>query len=407
MSSSKAELSGKILVVDDNEMNRDMLSRRLARRGLMVEVAEDGSRALEMIESGDFDLVLLDIMMPGIDGYEVLERVRREHGAMDLPIIMATARSESEDVVRALKIGANDYVTKPFDFPVVMARVRTQITLKISRDELARAHRRMKKDLEAAARIQQTLLPPKEPEVRGARCAWRYVPCDELAGDTLGVVSLDQEQTGLYVLDVSGHGVPAALLSFTLSRMISETAPGSSPLRTGGPDGEVPADPDEVMLELSRLFPHDPETRKYFTMVYGLYDARNRVFSYCSAGHTPLVHVPVVGEPSLFETTGPPVALIPPILGAPSYSTREISLQPGDRLYLLSDGLPEAENVSRDEEFGMARIAEVLEKGRILDLEESLENLLKRVWEFGGGTGPDDDVSLLAIEAGEAGVGGS
>ena len=395
-----SEVSGKILVVDDNEMNRDMLSRRLARRGLTVEVAEDGSRALEMIETGDFDLILLDIMMPGIDGYEVLERVRREQGAMDLPIIMATARSESEDVVRALKIGANDYVTKPFDFPVVMARVRTQITLKHSRDELARAHRRMKKDLEAAARIQQTLLPPEEPEVAGARCAWRYVPCDELAGDTLGVVGMERGRTGLYVLDVSGHGVPAALLSFTLSRMISGNTADTSPLRIRGPEGEEAASPDEVMLELSRLFPHDPETRKYFTMVYGLYDAGRRVFSYCSAGHTPLVHVPVVGEPGLFETTGPPVALIPPILGAPSYSTKEIPLQPGDRLYLLSDGLPEAEDASGNEEFGMTRIAGVLKEARELDLEESLEFLVKSVWGFGGGRAPNDDVSLLAIEVG-------
>jgi len=150
---------GTLLVVDDNEMNRDMLSRRLVRIGHKVEVAEGGLQALEMIEATDFDIVLLDIMMPGIDGYETLERIRADHDSGDLPVIMATAKDASEDVVVALKLGANDYVTKPFDFPVVLARVQTQLQLKRSREALARAHRRMKKDLEAAARIQAACLP--------------------------------------------------------------------------------------------------------------------------------------------------------------------------------------------------------------------------------------------------------
>jgi len=140
---------GTLLVVDDNEMNRDMLSRRLARRGHSVLVAEDGYRALELIDSEEIDVVLLDIMMPGIDGYEVLERIREEHTAGDLPVIMATAKDETRDIVKALKLGANDYVTKPFDFPVVVARVHSQLSLKRSRDALAAAHERMKLDLEA------------------------------------------------------------------------------------------------------------------------------------------------------------------------------------------------------------------------------------------------------------------
>ena len=194
---------GTLLVVDDNEMNRDMLSRRLAKRGYEVLVAEDGYRALEMIEEQDFDVVLLDIMMPGIDGYEVLERLRREHGPGDLPVIMATAKDESQDIVRALELGANDYVTKPFDFAVVRARVSTQVALKKAQQALAAAHARMKKDLEAAARIQQSFLPTGDPGIDGVRFAWRYEPCDELAGDTLNIIPLDDKHVAVYVLDVS------------------------------------------------------------------------------------------------------------------------------------------------------------------------------------------------------------
>jgi sigma-B regulation protein RsbU (phosphoserine phosphatase) len=348
MHSSTGDASTRILVVDDNEMNRDMLSRRLAKRGYEVEVAEDGARALEMIGNARYDLVLLDIMMPGIDGYEVLVKIREDHGPGELPVIMATARTESEDVVRALKMGANDYVTKPFDFPVVLARVRTHASLKRSQDALKQAHHRMKKDLEAAAGIQRTLLPTENPVVEGARCTWRYVPCDELAGDTLNVVVLDGATVGLFLLDVSGHGVPAALLSVTLSRLLSDVSRESSILwindsRTG--ESRL-ATPTEVAGELSRRFPYDEENHQYFTMVYGVLDTARHMFTFVSAGHTPVIHISESGEPTLHGSTGPPIALLPPMVAPAGFTQVELALRPGDRLYLLSDGIPEAADSS-------------------------------------------------------------
>ncbi|MFB3895415.1 MAG: response regulator [bacterium] len=125
----KIEL-GKLLVVDDNELNRDMLSRRLKRIGHTVEIAVDGKQALEMIVQGNFDLILLDIMMPEISGIEVLKTLRQRFTVAELPIIMVTAKDQSEDIVEALSLGANDYVTKPIDFPVCNARVQTQLSLK-------------------------------------------------------------------------------------------------------------------------------------------------------------------------------------------------------------------------------------------------------------------------------------
>lgn len=119
-----------ILVVDDNEDNRRMLSLRLTRRGYNVEVAQDGYEALAKIENQKFDMVVLDIMMPGMDGLEVLTTIRQTYSLAELPVIMATAKDESDDVVKALKLGANDYVTKPIDFPVLIARAQTHLTLK-------------------------------------------------------------------------------------------------------------------------------------------------------------------------------------------------------------------------------------------------------------------------------------
>ena len=117
-------------------MNRDMLSRRLQRRGYDVATAHDGNRALEMIRDHRFDLVLLDVMMPGLNGLEVLKILRESHTATHLPIIMATAREESAEIVNALRLGANDYVTKPLDFPVALARIQTQLALKRAAEQV-------------------------------------------------------------------------------------------------------------------------------------------------------------------------------------------------------------------------------------------------------------------------------
>jgi len=129
---------GTLLVVDDDPANRDMLARRLQRRGHTVAAAESGEAALAMLKARRFDLVLLDVMMPGISGLEVLEALRRDTAMADLPVIMATARDGSEDTVAALRLGANDYVTKPLDFPVVQARVETHLGLKRAMDEVQR-----------------------------------------------------------------------------------------------------------------------------------------------------------------------------------------------------------------------------------------------------------------------------
>ena len=120
---------GTLLIVDDDAGNLDLLARRLEASGYTVEVAEDGRSALRRLEEQPFDLVLLDVLMPGMSGIEVLEAIRHERDGTELPVIMATALGGSEDTVEALRRGANDYVTKPFDLPVVLARVETQLSL--------------------------------------------------------------------------------------------------------------------------------------------------------------------------------------------------------------------------------------------------------------------------------------
>jgi len=416
-----AEL-GTLLVVDDDELNRDMLSRRLERKGYCVVVSPDGPGALALAADRAFDLVLLDVMMPGLSGLEVLKLLRERHPAIDLPVIMATARDQSEEIVHALQLGANDYVTKPLDFPVVMARIETQLLLKRSVAETVRLkqdlaernqaleesnarlrqiNRRMEHDLRTAARIQASLLPRRIPTFPTARFAWHFEPCDELAGDSLNVVALDDRRVGLYVLDVSGHGVASALLSVTLSRLLSSPRDPSSvlvrPLDDLDADGSrgLPMPPSEVADELSRRFPFDLATGQYFTIIYGVFDVITGEFQYVSAGHPGLAYVPALGPPRIIDVPGFPIGL-----AADPYESRSLRLEPGDRLYLYSDGVTEAMSPA-DVLYGAERMLSGLRQGRAEPLANSVSNVLTDVRSWSGGR-LRDDISLVAVEFGPA-----
>jgi sigma-B regulation protein RsbU (phosphoserine phosphatase) len=372
--------SPRLLVVDDDEMNRDMLSRRLARKGFDIAVAPDGATALEAIEGDEFELVLLDIMMPGIDGFQVLERLRRDYSPLELPVIMATAKGASDDIVTALGLGANDYVTKPLDFPVVLARVETHLALRNATREVAAAHERMKNDLEAAAKIQLSLIPKEQPKVEGCTFAWRYRPCDELAGDIFDVFPLAGDRVGLYLLDVSGHGVPAALLSVTLSRVLSQMSTDE-------------LTPGALAAHLNRRFPMDPETRQYFTIAYGELDLAARALTWTSAAHPGPVLVDRNGRSRALPAEGLAIGWFPHA----EYEERREGLAPGDRLYFFSDGVVEAAN-DEGKEFGIERLQECVSRHREQSLETSLDELLAEVVSWSGDDGPADDVSLLAFE---------
>ena len=137
-----SQRQGSLIIVDDNQMNRDALSRRLERKGYAVQVAEDGQQALERISQYPFDLVLLDVEMPGMSGLDVLQVLRDTYSPTQMPIIMVTAKTQSADIVEALRLGANDYVTKPIDFPVALARIHTQLSHKWAVEDLRESEER-------------------------------------------------------------------------------------------------------------------------------------------------------------------------------------------------------------------------------------------------------------------------
>ena len=383
----------RVLVVDDNEMNRDILARRLSRIGLNVDTAEDGNTGLDKILTGEYNLVMLDIMMPDIDGIEVLKRTREFFSKTELPVIMATAKDEGADLAEALSLGANDYVTKPLDFKVVRARVDNVLGYTQAANELAVANERMRSDLEAAARVQQSLLPDEHVDVEGAEFMWHYRPCDELAGDGLNVFKCDDENVAMYVMDVSGHGVAAALLSVSVTHHLSQLIGSSDESAQCDMTAENVVSPAWLASNLNALFPMQSVGRHYFTFVYGVLNVKTRQFCFVSAGSPGPLVVHADGTSEVHDVPAVPIGMFPDS----EYVDTVIQLQQGDRLYLHSDGLYEERHPETREEFGRARMQQALCAAAGAPFIVSLDKLLQSVIDWHGSEALSDDVAVMAV----------
>ena len=400
--SGTSELAS-ILAVDDTPANLQVLAGMLKDRGYRVRPVPSGKLALAAAHRDPPDLILLDINMSEINGYEVCEHLKADAVLRKISVIFISALTEPLDKMKAFATGGVDYLTKPFQIEELHARVEThlklrrlQVELEQTNARLERANSRMSRDLKAATKIQQSFLPRAAPGIEGAKFAWGYQPCDELAGDGLNIIPLGEGKVGLYVMDVSGHGVAAALLSVTLSRFLSPPSEPSSILIQHRHVGDrldfTP--PAEVADRLNRLFPYDAATEQFATLLYGVLDVSTGDFHHVSAGHPGPIHLPMGEPPRILESLGFPIGL-----AEEPYGELGVRLSAGDRLYLYSDGIPDAMNPS-GERFGDARLLEAISRLRVEPLDQGIAALLSEVSRWPGGEKPQDDISILAIEVG-------
>jgi len=269
--------------------------------------------------------------------------------------------------------------------------IQSDVTIRrLAEDGLRKAKQALEHDLRLAARVQQALLPPPEIQAGELRVAHAFHPCDDLAGDGVGVVLLPDNRLGIYLLDVSGHGVGAALLSFTLAHLLSPTIEGSLLTENDGA-GTSAVPPSRVAERLNRQFPMD-RTRQYFTLVYGVADPSSGRFQYVLAGHPAPVRLPRTGPPTPVAGAGLPVGMIDEV----AYDDETLTLEPGDRLYCYTDGATEALNAA-EEEFGLDRLIAGIDRWRGLPLRAGLDRIAAEVRAWSGGP-LKDDISLIAIE---------
>jgi sigma-B regulation protein RsbU (phosphoserine phosphatase) len=278
----------------------------------------------------------------------------------------------------------------------VTERREAEAALRAAKSELEVVNENIHHDLDTAARIQRALLPMSLPQPPGFRFAWHFLPSAQLAGDTLNVLWLGPDQVALYIADVSGHGVSAALLSVTLSRWLSTTPEQLSLLTpdSASPTGYRISSPAEVAERLNQQFPFDARTGQYFTLIYGILTLSSLDFRYVSAGHPPVVHVPHGQTARALQTEGFPIGLV----RSPGYEENIVHLSPGDRLMLVTDGLTEAADTT-GEQFGLARVIDAAEASRGHLLESQLDHIVESARQWCACPAFDDDVSLVAVEA--------
>ncbi len=275
--------------------------------------------------------------------------------------------------------------------------VRDALTLLESvNQQLTGANRRMKRELAAAAKMQQALLPDRVPETPTVRFHWKLIPCEELAGDILNIFRLDADHVGIYLLDVTGHGVAAALLAVSASRMLSpvgnvETLPCEANHEESHSYRLL--EPAEVANNLNRIFPWEPESGQFFTLIYGVLNLRRLTFRYVSAGHPPPIHLKVSGDAVLPRGKGLPIGL-----SETPYEEQVIQMTPGDRLWIYSDGVTETANQNH-EAFGNNRLLDTLRRQAETPLEKGMEALLAELRAWRGNRPLEDDISLVAVDA--------
>jgi serine phosphatase RsbU (regulator of sigma subunit) len=378
----------RILVVDDNEANRDMLSRRLARQGHGVEMAAGGQEALRRLGAEPFDLVLLDIMMPEMNGYEVLERLKADPVLQHIPVIMITALNEMESVVRCIEMGAEDHLPKPFNATLLKARVESSLARKRLRDREQVVSRAMARELEIGRNIQAGFLPDTLPLIPGWEIAARFQPARQVAGDFYDAFSLDDRgRTALVVADVCDKGVGAALFMAvfrSLLRVLLRESYASQPARS---------DLEHIPHAVRVLSDYNANTHgsasMFATLFFAALDPATGVLTWVNAGHDAPAILRGGTVLTRLEPTGPAVGLLPGL----EFGVRALTLEPGDTLLAFTDGVADARSPD-GASYGEPRLFAAAGAPSVQGMLSAIDADLAA---HTAGAEPFDDITLLAV----------
>ena len=401
----------RILIAEDERITRATLVRHLEGWGHSVTASEDGEKAWEQFQAGGFDIVVTDWEMPHLSGLELVKRIRASAAATYVYVIMLTSRSDKSDIVSGIEAGADDFVSKPFDREELRVRllageriVRLERALNEQNAELRDANDRIRDGLQAAARVQRAMLPKKAIENGRVRAAWTYVPTDELGGDAIGLELISDRYLIAYVIDVSGHGVPAALLSVTAMHALAtagDAGEGASLLLNsqrggGGGDGGLGPvqSPARTVAELNRRFCASDNDGRFLTMVLFALDTQTGRATFARAGHPYPVLVRARGCVALGEDGGLPLGVV----DGGDFPDVALTLQPGDRFFLHSDGFLEQARPSDGEQFGEERLQSLLVSLADAPGPQLVTRSIDALAEWAGEGGFVDDMSLVMIE---------
>jgi sigma-B regulation protein RsbU (phosphoserine phosphatase) len=382
MSKQQTEPSENILIVDDTPANLRLLSQILSDRGYGVRAVTSGSRALESVLITQPSLILLDIRMPEMNGYEVCERLKQDSRTQDIPIIFISALNEIADKVRGFNVGGVDYITKPFQFEEVLARVETHLALRRLQKQLQDANRKFEQELALAGSLQASFFPSEPPHVPGWELSVVLKPARETSGDFYDVYMLPNGRLAILVADVVDKGAAAALymaLSWTLIRTYAR---------------EYPDQPERALCSANSRIISDTDASRFVSVFFGILDPLSGSFVYCNAGHNP----PILfskGEEENFTQLSK-TGLILGILENETWGQGRVDLKPGDVLVHYTDGVTEAQNMEGDL-YGAKRLIQCVQTHLGCSAEDLQKAILADIHGFIGHAPQFDDIALVVL----------
>jgi sigma-B regulation protein RsbU (phosphoserine phosphatase) len=377
----------EILVVDDDAVSRKILSRLLTSAGYRCSQCEDGAKALEMIRTRQPKLLLLDFDMPGLNGAEVLRRLRSDNdpAIAQIPAIMLTGHGSEASEVSCLQAGADDFVTKPINAAVLQARIETQLRLRSMRRQLERQNNELEewrsnleRDLAAARLTQQSLIPHKPPKLPGWQVATCYRPVIQVGGDIYGWLPMKKGRILFWIADGTGHGAAAALLT-TLAKLL---------FHHGSVEHNTPA---TIMEAVNHDFRSIFGARSFMTAMCVAVDPESGGASVVGAGHPPLLLVRQNSPTESIVSIAPPLGL----LEHPKFTETRIELESGDAFLLYTDGLLGSTKGAR-QRLTPKSLTKMLDHSA-LSAEALLKGILDQVAPDEASDGLPDDMAALVV----------
>jgi two-component system, sensor histidine kinase ChiS len=372
-----------IIVVDDEPVNLQVIVNHLSLEGYDVVTSLSGPELLKILEErGAPDLVLLDVMLPGISGYDICRKVRDKYSMHELPIIMLTAKSTTRDIVTGLAAGANDYITKPVNSDELIARVSNLISLKES-VKTESALKVIRNELVIAADIQKSLIPRSLPTIDGIECAVHYEPSTHVGGDFYDYHLIDEKRVGFFIADVAGHGIPAAMVAAMLK--VAYTFYKS--------DFNDPSRLFQRINNVMEQYPHG-----LFTTACCVYiDMEKMKLYHSNAGHWPLIIWRQEDRQLITDVLyDRPIGMLPDS----DYKVNIIDLHDRDRVILYTDGILEARNKNK-KIFSIERFQELIAECQSLCAEAFVDRVILEVKKWAGISEVEclvDDITLLVLD---------
>jgi sigma-B regulation protein RsbU (phosphoserine phosphatase) len=385
-----AERAARILIVDDNDDNCYTLQLQLEIEGFeKITIARDGEDAISILQDSAFDVILLDVMMPKVDGYQVLSWLKARPDLHDLPVIMISALDEMDSVIRCIKLGAVDYLSKPFDPILLKARLGASLEKKRLRDVVKAHLSRIEAELDSARQLQMAMIPtlfPPPTRERPVEIFAMMQPAHEVGGDLYDFFYAPDGTFCFLVGDVSGKSIPAALFmarTKNLIRLVTRL--------TCAANGAA-QQPSDIVGIVNQELAQDNAGMMFVTLFFGMLRFDTRKLHYCNAGHP----APYLLNSGDIKVLGDARGRALGIRITSTYHTGSLALTPGGMVYLFSDGVTEANNAA-GELFSDERLKTVLQRLPDLECNSVVDSVTSAVKAFAAGIPQSDDITAMAV----------